>query len=311
MTKFAFTDLSFWVRQFDTAKPTELPYAVHRCATNVFGLSLGADKAFRLVYGPSCDQLALTTGPKSETAFFEHLTQIAKVRLRNVGGKERIYFSAVNVSGPPGPEFYEIYALDQTPLGWIAKPYTAIDISLLPFPNGCNPAVPDWHRYSGDFAFGDNDTLYLSSGRFGDCVVGIYRIDGAGPDTVTGTPKRIHLGDGPMHCLSFKSPNTLYFLRGKTIWKLDLVTMAESYEGMVAISGGDDNWVTDIVEVGDGLPPPPWWTFINAVYAGLIFTAKSLRGFGDWLNTGRGKVIQPPPLPPGSTGNRWPSPGKS
>lgn len=293
MTKFAYSDWNGWVRQFDTATPSVLPFAVNRSAImplNRFSLAFTADKQFNLgsTYG-----ITKTTGPKTETALYTHPLPIVRVRLRMVGGTERIYFSALKAKNQPGPQYYNIYYLTLGPLGYVPTLYTTIDPTLLKIPYPCDPSQ-DWFYYSGEFAFGDNDTLYLSSGSVGH-PCGLYRVDGAGPDHVTGTPVRIHLTQGPTMCLCYKSPSSLFFMRDNNIWKFDVVSSTESFEGALPMT----ETVTDLAEVGSGLPKPAWWTFISAISKSLIWAAAWVWKTGDTLHVGSGKAevhkAEPPP----------------
>jgi hypothetical protein len=292
MTKFVFCDYSGWVRQFDTATPSPLPFAVHKNKSNVRGLALRADKEFELIAGPNPYHIHRTQGAISDVPIYEHPLPIWCVRVRNVGGEDRIYFSALKSANQPGPRYVNIYYLKLTPLGYIPVLYTTIDPTQLVIPNPCNPSVEDWYWYSGDFVFGDNDTLYLSSGKLGDCSVGIYRVDGAGPDSVTGAVTRIHLGEGPIQSLCYRSPQTLYFERNNCVWKLDLANLGESFEGAVPLS--DPNGIVmDIAEVGSGLPQPPWWVFINGLYNVLTSAALWVWSTADAMHLGRGGAEAP------------------
>jgi hypothetical protein len=118
------------------------------------------------------------------------------------------------------------------------------------------------YYYVGDFVFGDGNVLYLSTGNWGGTKVGLYRIVGAGPDTVTGTVERILLSDGPIQALCFESPQTLYFMRELgEVWKLDLSTMSEMF--VVSIKLPQDGKARDITLVGTGLVPIWWWAVIS------------------------------------------------
>ena len=297
MTKFAFCDQSEWVRQFDTATPSELPFAVHRATTNVHNIAFTADNEFALVWGPGAIEIRKTTGPKTENHVYKHALTISTVRLRTVGGTQRIYFSALKAASQPGPQYYNIYYLTLGPLGYVPTLYTTIDPTQLKIPNPCNPSVENWYWYSGDFVFGDNDTLYLASGNLGSTPVGIYRVDGAGPDTVTGTPVRIHLSEGPIWNLCYKAPSSLFFTRGNFIWKFDLSSMGESFEGAVPVKPG--SYVIDIAEVGNGLPKQPWWTFYSVIAASLAWVAAAVAKAGDALHIAGGrKSVARPETPP-------------
>ncbi|WP_156964716.1 hypothetical protein [Methylocapsa aurea] len=284
MTKFAFCDQSESIRQFDAANPSQLPFVVHQSAQNVWALALTADNEFMLLKG--YPEIRKTLGLKIETPVYEHPTWIDKVRVRTVNGADRIYFSSVrddNQTDKPRP--VDIFYLKATAGGaHFPVLYTTIDPAQLTFPHPCNPAWT-FYSYSGDFAFGDNDALYLSSGRFIGGKVGIYKISGAGPDAVTGAVARIHLGQGPITNLCFQSPQTLYFSRGNDIWKLDLSTMSESFEGAVPLNNANA-WVTDIARVTDAAPPPWWWPYISILHKWLAAAAKFVWRVGDAMSVG-------------------------
>jgi hypothetical protein len=261
MAYFAFVDGSSTIRQLDTTKPSMLPYPVHNGESNIWSLAFTADKEFELVWGPGDFEIRRTKGAKTDTPVYKHPIWLASVRIRTVGGVERVYFSARKdkTSG-----IYEIYYL----AGTTPKLYATIDPQKLTFPNPCVPTAADWFSYSGDFTFDDSNNMYLSSGNFSGpkigLQVGIYRITGAGPDTVTGSVERIYLGDGPIESLCYLSPQILYFRRNYEIWKLNLSTMAAALEGQIKTSNPTIH-IRDMAYVKDGLLPTWWWPVMSAL----------------------------------------------
>jgi len=260
MTKFAFCNSGLTLWQCDTAKPSVFPFPIHNGQSNTTSLALTADKQFEMVWGPSQSEIRKTKGTKTDTPVYTSPGWLRYVRVRNVGGKDRVYFSALKDKTSQTIAIY--YLENGSPVL-----YTTIDPKDLPFPNPCDPSLT-MYSYAGDFAFGDNDTLYLSSGNvMGPAVgmkVGVYAIDGAGPDSVTGTVKQIHLGDGPIQCLCYVSPQTLYFLRELLIVKLDLATMTESVEGEITMAY-PTSLPRDLAYLKDGFPPAWTWVINTAV----------------------------------------------
>jgi hypothetical protein len=144
---------------------------------------------------------------------------LSTVRVRNVGGENRIYYSVNFGNGK-----YSIYYLkDQS-----AVEYYTVKVQELTWPNPC-PEPEEWYFYSGDFEFGSGDILYLSSGNMNQ-VVGIYRVSGAGADAVTGSVSRIHLMQGPIESLCFVGSDTLFFSRGAEILSINLGTKVYQVE---------------------------------------------------------------------------------
>lgn len=299
MTKFAFIEVNVGrIRQYDTATPATLPFLVHAAKDNTQRLAFTADKEFELIWGGGGREIRKTQGPLSEEPVYAHSSTISAVKVRRVNGQDRVYFSALKNPNQSGPQYYDIYYLGS---GQVPSLYTTIDPTLLTIPNPCNPAGQDWYWYSGDFVFGDNDTLYLSSGNLGDTTVGIYRMKNASPNSVSGAVQRIHLTEGPVQSLSFRSPHTLYFKRNNAVWKLDLSTSppTESLEGVIPLSD-PNGYVSDLAEVGDGLPKPPWWTWITTWHNLLAVAAQWMWRTGDAVqlrSLGR-HASRTPPAPP-------------
>lgn len=145
---------------------------------------------------------------------------IRYVRVRDVSGEKRIYFMVVS----DGPSYSIYYIKDQS-----AVLYYTVNIQDLGIPHPCSADLT-LHFYAGDFTFGSNDTLYLSSGNLLANEVGIFQVSGAGPDSVTGSVSRIYLGQGPIEYLCYLDPNTLYFARLGEIVSMDLSTKVVKYE---------------------------------------------------------------------------------
>lgn len=287
MTKFAYCDGGDTIRQFDSAAPATLPYPIHYGETNIRSLALATAKKFDMVWGPGGLQIAQTKTVNTDAPLYTHPLWLRYVRVRNVAGADRIYFSALQdkTSG-----IYGIYYLSGTK----AVLYTTVNPAALPFPNPCVPGEV-MTAYNGDFAFGDGDALYLSSGNvMGPKIglkVGIYRITGAGPDSVTGSVQRIYLGDGPIEALCFVSPNVLYFLRMSEVYKLDLGTMTETLEGTID-TGGQNIRPRDIADAKDGFKAAWWWVDIALLIKWLTKTTQAFRRSAErW-------VIGPPAVKP-------------
>lgn len=128
-------------------------------------------------------------GASAET-IYQHSTFIRHLQLRSVQGKERLYFSAQAPSTPDDPNRARIFWLDDT---GAPHQYWEVGKTDLLVPNPCSPGTDFALFYAGDFTFGDNDTLYLSNGNSSPC--GIFRVSGAGPASVSGTPERIFQTD--------------------------------------------------------------------------------------------------------------------
>lgn len=142
------------------------------------------------------------------------------VRVRDINGEKRIYFM-VMLTGP----IYAIYFIKDGS----AILYYTVNIQDLKIPHPCSPDL-DLFFYAGDFTFGSDDTLYLSSGNLLEPQVGVFQVTGAGPDSVTGSVSRIYLGQGPIESLCYVAPNTLYYSQMDEIMSLDLVALTTKSE---------------------------------------------------------------------------------
>jgi hypothetical protein len=277
MPKFACCEWTGRVWQVDSTNPSLLPYPVHKAHSDVGSLAFRADKQFDLAWGTTPSEIRRTSGPFDETPVYDHHKVIWRVRVRNVAGTNRVYFSAPKLA--TNLDGVNIHMLKD---GAVSL-YTTIDPTKLTFPHPCGPTLPDAYWYGGDFTFGDGNMLYLSTGNWSGFKIGIYRIAGAGPDAVSGVVERIFLTDGPIGALCFESPHTLHFLRGDQVWKLDLSTMTEMFEFSIKLPNGLKP--LDITLVGTGLLSIWWWAFISVLKgtidnlaAALWRTAEALVG---------------------------------
>lgn len=271
MPKFAVCDRSDIVWQIDTDDPALLPFPVHSGSGNVTSLAFTADQQLEMLSGVGNREIYKTTGPKKyELVYTEPLTphaHLTKVRVRMISfGKERVYFSSFNTA-QGAEQIFKIRYLENG----IAVPYATIYPSQLTIPNPCHPSEELAVYMSGDFTFGNDDTLYLSTGNLSgsdniklEC--GIYKVDGAGPDEVTGNVERIYLGEGPITGLCYQDPQILYFLRNTNICSLDLETMTETELGPFPHQA-DWSDPFDIAYVGNGLNQSYYWTAFSFVYA--------------------------------------------
>jgi hypothetical protein len=269
MGKFTLCNYSSVIWQVDADDPSQTPTPVHKGGGNILSIAFAADKQFIMLTGPGVGRaIRRTLNPVLDTVIYEPPPSIhpSIVRLRNLPSGERVYFSA-RASLPYEPVVYDIYYLENG----LPVHYTKIEADKLLIPDPCKPSE-EWGAYVGDFAFGDGDKLYLSSGFYSGMKVGIFKIDGAGPDTVTGTVERIHLGDGTIEGLCFKSPDTLYFLRRApnqtAVWKLNLTTLTESMVIDLSSAPALDN-PYDLAEVGDGFAPIQYWFIFGLLHKWL------------------------------------------
>lgn len=304
MAKFAYCDWSDVIWQIDTDKPALLPFPVHTGSGNVDSLAFAADKEFELVCGPSNAEIHKTQGPKADVpVYVEPLAYqvfLAKVRVRMISfGEERIYYSSYDTS--QGAQYIgeQIYKISYLKNG-SAVQYVTIYPTQLTIPNPCIPSQEIPAYMSGDFAFGDGDTLYLSTGCLGGAngivvKVAIYKIEKAYQDKVEGNVQRIYLGDGPITGLCYRSPQTLYFLRGDDICSLNLATMPMT-ETVMGTIPPHEGWPgpRDLAYVGDGLKQANYWPIFSGVYVGLKLLVKSVWKLGIAMAIG-GRRIPPRP----------------
>ena len=275
MPKFAYADWSPTLMQVDSASPSALPFPIHNGESNIQSLAALSGKEFALVWGPGEMEIRKTQGPKTDVPIYTHKYYLSNVRVRNVAGADRIYFSGQRSKTV---YLYDIYYLKNG----VPVLYTTIDPKTLTFPNPCVTGE-EIASYSGDFAFDDADTLYLSSGNvMGPNVgmkVGIYRIKGAGPDSVSGTVERIFLGDGPIQGLCYIAPD-LYFLRMAEIWKLNLTSLTELLAIDVPLATPSP-LPRDIADAGTGFAPTWLYVMIAAFFKLLTKMAENLKKIAD------------------------------
>jgi hypothetical protein len=288
MAYFAFSDSTQTIRQVDTTNPSLLAYPVHIGEMNIHSLAITVDKEFALAWGHGLNAVRRTKGFNTDTPLYTPPANgpwAWKARVRNVGGAERVYFSGFKSDEPFVTAIY--YLAGATP-----QLYMTIDIKKLPYPHPCDPSGTEAYAWSGDFVFDSDNTLYLSSGNQANAQVGIYRITGAGPDTITGNVERIYLGEGPIEALCYESPQTLYFLHEAEIWKLDLSTMMATLEGHILPSEHTTQW--DITYMKDGFSPPWWWAVVSFIVNGFSRAASAISGWGERLAV----AATPPSRPP-------------
>jgi hypothetical protein len=183
---------------------------------------------------------------------YEHPTYIRDIAIRRVNGNPRLYFSATGANG-----LAVIYYLSEqnTPIEYFSV--NPSDIMLF---NPCT-GQNDIAFYRGDFAFGGDDTLYISNGNIAPC--GIYRITGAGPDAVHGTVERISLHSDAVQGLTCDPQHHyLYFRKAaQQIARLGLATLWEEPVYTVNLAGVE---IVDIAFVpAQILGPPPSWSFVS------------------------------------------------
>jgi hypothetical protein len=222
MQNFAFCEASANVIRVENfGNSDSLPFFIYNSqSNNVASLAFTSSGELILCSGVcstvhnEIHKVESKAGP--ESLLYTHPYYISYVRTRKTGGMYRIYFSvAEDFDSNNKPKSYKIYYLTQDGGVWNAKLYTTIDPKRLTFPSKCDPDGPEWYDYWGDFVFGDNNTLYLSTGNWAGMKVVVYKIEGAEPDVVTSgnTVKRIYLGDGEISCLCYESPGSLFFKR--------------------------------------------------------------------------------------------------
>ncbi len=126
---------------------------------------------------------------------YQHTTWIRRLALRMITEPsgvqtERLYFSGASPTAEDSNRV-QINWLDQN---GSAHTYLSIGKKDLQVPDPCQPGGLDFPLfYAGDFTFGEQNTLFLSNGNSSPC--GIFKIDGALPDSVTGAPQRIFVTD--------------------------------------------------------------------------------------------------------------------
>jgi len=288
MTKFAYCDISNRIRQYDMATPGLLPVPIYQSImNNVARLAVTSDNGFVLCGGATSTGhneihkvTRLPNQQMSEDLIYVHTDPISAVRVRAGAdnGEDRIYFSAGTDYKDGTPLRYDIYYLKSDAGSYVPVHYTTIFQADLPCLDPCN-GLYDSYLYTGDFVFGDNDTLYVSNGRFVGAQLGIFKIEGAGPDSVNGgPPQRIHEGPGPIEALCYESPQTLYFLRrspkSSDIWKVDINANTETLVGNIPVS---DEWAFDLAEIGNDMTQSAgWWVIPSSLHKWLVAAAHAM-----------------------------------
>jgi hypothetical protein len=290
MTYFAYTLGQEKIYQFDTANQSVAPLLLHDLLAlapnqpspdfeaNIRSISVDSSNNFFFkvrAQGVSVNPYQIRhTDSFQQSSLVSTSSLINRVRVRNVGGADRVYFSVMTTA--QDVSMGEIYYLE----GATPKLYTTIDKKKLTWPNPCDPLngveLYDW---VGDFCFDDADNLYLSTGNWEEPKVGIYRIAGAGANSVTGDIERICLHEGPIVFLSYQAPQTLYFYGGSQdgIYKLDLSTMTVTF---VAGPLGIPMW-GDVIYMAQPASYPYWYVFYNFFYRFSVYYAKAVRQFGE------------------------------
>ncbi len=148
----------------------------------------------------------------------EPINNISALAVRHIGdGNYRVYFSTSSGATADG----QIYYVDST---GTAQPYYTVRLSDMLTPS-CEGLGGYW---SGAFVFDESNNLFLSSGNHSPST--LYRVSGAGFDTVTGDPVWVHMREsGSMVGMDIESPSSLYFVDSgdDNIYRLDLETFAE------------------------------------------------------------------------------------
>ena len=132
---------------------------------------------------------------------------ISNVKLRPIDskGNYRIYLSYASGAGGDGSIYY-LNASNEPVL------YYKVDLSKIPAYNNCCQEW-NWEYWGGNFAFDDQNNLYLSNGNCVSFKVSIYKVSGATLDGVSGEPVRIYTesSNHSIEGMQFVSPDTLYF----------------------------------------------------------------------------------------------------
>jgi hypothetical protein len=142
---------------------------------------------------------------------YEHTSWISRLALRTVEGKARLYFSASTPGTPADPNRHKFFWLDDN---GTAHLYWEVGKTELQVPNPCQPGEDFALFYAGDFTFREN-RLFLSNGNSVPC--GLFRVMGALPDQVSGTPTRIFQTDAfSMSQLQYDGAGGLLFTEYST-----------------------------------------------------------------------------------------------
>ncbi|MCP5074889.1 MAG: hypothetical protein GY947_16565 [Rhodobacteraceae bacterium] len=255
MAVLAFCNNSNKIWQIDTAS-TLSPVLRHDGQGSIHSLAPHQPGEFTMAWGGAPRYIRQTQGG-TDVPVYNHTTTMRKVRVRDVGGQERIYFSTAE--GPNILQNITIYYLQ----GQSTVLYYRINLEDLKLPNPCT-GEEDLFYYTGDFVFGFGDTMYLSTGNLSS-VAGIFEVSGAGPDGVTGGVTKIHERSGPIEGLCFVAPNTLFFLHSSQVHSFDLTTMTDNLE--YSITGTAR--ATDLVQAPAGSQSVYVFGVLFAVFLGF------------------------------------------
>ncbi len=156
------------------------------------------------IYKAPADSLDLDASlVQQSTTVYEHNSYIMDLKIRWWKGRETVFFSSHVTGQNTIPS--TIYYLNTNNQ---AVPYHTIN--GLPIENPSNPGEWVDVNYNGEFAFDDQNNLYVSLGK---CPpTWLYRLTGAGDNGVTGAPEQIFKGNtGGINNLSCGYNNNIYF----------------------------------------------------------------------------------------------------
>ncbi len=166
-----------------------------------------------------------SNNPKADEdlPIYQHPTYIRDIKIRDDAVKYKFFFSAYH-SETEG----RIFFLDEQDN---AVPYYTLAGSDLKVPDICNPGCYTyWSTWrGGHFAFDDKNNLYFTTGN--TVPSGLFKISGAGPETVTGNVQRIYESvNFPISAIEFLKPNFLLYSSGTKLFKLDLDTLESTLQ---------------------------------------------------------------------------------
>ena len=197
-------------------------------------------------------QTAVGSGSGADTLFYEHPTYVRDIAVRLVSGNIRVFFR--QLARMALMQFFYLSEQKVPIQYYVVNPE---DIALY---NSCT-GKEDWPFYSGDFAFGPNNTLYISNGNCSPCA--IYRISGAGPDDVVGGIERIYQSADAIESLACDD-NYIYFRQStKTISQLGMVSLWKSDVYTINMGGVHIADIAIAPEQVLGTPPEPSFLFIR------------------------------------------------
>lgn len=200
-------------------------------------------------------KVVIGTSIGNDTLLYEHPTYIRDVAVRNVNGIPRVYFSVGGGSNGLGV----IYYLSEQN---VPVEYYVIDPNDIMVYNSCT-GQEDHPYYRGDFAFGDDDTLYISKGNVSPC--GVYRVSGAGPDSVSGSVERIYLSNDAVQGLTCDQEYLYFCKTDKQIARLGLASLFEETVYTLNLGGV---FIVDIAIVPNQLTWSP--SYLNIIKVKLF-----------------------------------------